>query len=89
MKKYKVAVTEIRRRVVLVEGKSEEQAYQRAFDAWYNGEINLEVEDYQGTEIYVVGEMDGSEDEKHLERIDSKDEHSEEIEVDKDGKHPF
>ena len=78
MKKYKVAVTEIRRRVVLVEGKSEEQAYQRAFDAWYNGEINLVVEDYQGTEFYVVGEADSSDAEKYLERIDSKDDEEKE-----------
>ena len=78
MKKYKVAVTEILRRVVLVEAENEDQAYQRTSDAWYNGEINLVAEDYQGTEFYVVGEADGSDAEKYLKRIDSKDDEEKE-----------
>ena len=81
MKKYKVAVTELLRRVILVEAADEEQARQRASDAWHNSEVILSAEDFEGAEFYVVGEADGSEGEKNLERIDSK----EESEVDKDG----
>ena len=81
MKKYKVAVTELLRRVILVEAADEEQARQRASDAWHNSEVILSAEDFEGAEFYVVGEADGSVGEKNLERIDSK----EESEVDKDG----
>ena len=81
MKKYKVAVTELLRRVILVEAADEEQARQRASDAWHNSEVILSAEDFEGAEFYVVGEADGSVGEKNLERIDSK----EESEVDTDG----
>ena len=83
MKKYKVAVTEVLRRVILVEAVDEAQARQRASDAWHNSEVILSAEDFEGAEFYVVGEADGSVGEKNLERIDSK----EESEVDKDGNH--
>jgi hypothetical protein len=78
-----VAVTEVLRRVILVEAVDEAQARQRASDAWHNSEVILSAEDFEGAEFDVVGEADGSEDEKNLERIDSK----EESEVDKDGNH--
>ena len=83
MKKYKVAVTEVPRRVILVEAVDEAQARQRASDAWHNSEVILSAEDFEGAEFYVVGEANGSEGEQHLERVDSK----EESEVDKDGNH--
>jgi hypothetical protein len=67
-------VTELLRRVILVEAADEEQARQRASDAWHNSEVILSAEDFEGAEFYVVGEADGSEGEKNLERIDSKEE---------------
>ena len=87
MKKYKVAVTEVLRRVILVEAVDEAQARQRASDAWHNSEVILSAEDFEGAEFYVVGEANGSEGEKHLERVDSNDEQFAEREVGKDGNH--
>lgn len=72
-KEYKVAVTELLRRVVRVRAVNETEAHQRAMDAWHNGEITLDVDDFDGAEFHVLGETDGSESEKDLESIDSKD----------------
>lgn len=72
-KRYKVAVTEILRRTVLVEAETENEARRRAEDAWKNGEILLGDRDFEGSECYVVGETDSDESEKQLERIESKD----------------
>lgn len=67
-KRYKVAVTELLRRVVAVEAASEEEAHQRASDAWSNGEIILDGRDFEGTEFHVLGEAGGEE----LEKIERK-----------------
>ncbi len=56
MKVYRVAVTEIYRKVVSVEAHSEREAHQRAWDAWNNTEIILDMDDFEGAEMYVIGE---------------------------------
>ncbi len=60
MKVYRVAVTEIYRKVVSVEALSEREAHQRAWDAWNNTEILLDMDDFEGAEMHVLGE--GQED---------------------------
>ena len=56
MKKYRVAVTEIYRKVVSVEALTERNAHQRAWDAWNNTEIILDIDDFDGAEMHVLGE---------------------------------
>ena len=70
-KKYKVAVTELLRKIVVVEAKNEAEAHQRVSDAWQNGEYILDGRDFDGAEFHVLGESDGSE-EKRLEHVDGK-----------------
>ena len=70
-KTYKVAVTELFRRIVLVEASSELEAHRRVSDAWQNGEYLLDSRDFEGAEFYVLGESDG-EGEKNLSRVDAK-----------------
>ena len=82
MKKYKVAVTETLRRVLLVEAANELEARSRVSDAWRNSEIILTAEDFEGAEFYVLGESTSEEQDKQLERIESK--HS--GEADEDGR---
>ncbi|MBQ4432108.1 MAG: DpnD/PcfM family protein [Synergistaceae bacterium] len=53
---YRVAVTEIYRKVVSVEARSEREAHQRAWDAWNNTEIILSMNDFDGAEMSVLGE---------------------------------
>ena len=53
---YRVAVTEIFRKVVSVEARSEREAHQRAWDAWNNTEIILSMNDFDGAEMSVLGE---------------------------------
>ena len=53
---YRVAVTEIYRKVVSVEARSEREAHQRAWDAWNNTEIILGMNDFDGAEMSVLGE---------------------------------
>ena len=72
-KRYRVAVTELLRRTVVVEAESEREAARRAEDAWKNGEILLGDRDFEGTEYSVLGESQGDEAEKDLERIEPKD----------------
>jgi len=72
-KQFKVAVTEILRRTVMVEAESESEARRRAEDAWKNGEILLGDRDFEGTEYFVLGESQGGEAEKDLERVEAKD----------------
>ncbi len=72
-KKYKVAVTELFRKTVLVEAKSESEARRRTEDAWKNGEIILGDRDFEGIEYYVLGEAESAESEKDLEKIEAKD----------------
>ena len=54
MKIYKVAVTEIYRKVVSVEAQNEQEAHQRAWDAWNNTEIILDMNDFEGAEMHVM-----------------------------------
>ena len=56
MRKYRVAMTEIYRKVVSVEAHNEREAHQRAWDAWNNTEIILDMEDFEGAEMHVLGE---------------------------------
>ena len=70
-KKYKVAVTELLRKVVVVEAKDEAEAHQRVSDAWQNGEYVLDGRDFDGAEFHVLGESDGTE-EKRLDHVDAK-----------------
>ncbi len=72
-KRYRVAVTELLRRTVVVEAGSEHEALRRAEDAWKNGEILLGDRDFEGTEYFVLGESQGGEADKDLERIEPKD----------------
>ena len=78
-KMYKVAVTELLRKVVVVEARDEAEAHQRVSDAWQNGEYLLDGRDFDGAEFHVLGESDGTE-EKHLDHVDGKN-----VEVDQDG----
>ena len=56
MKVYRVAVTEIYRKVVSVEALSEREAHQRVWDAWNNTEIILDIDDFEGAEMHVMDE---------------------------------
>ena len=71
-KKYRVAVTELLRKVVVVEAKDEAEAHRRASDAWQNGEYILDGRDFDGAEFHVLGESDGEED-KRIEQVEGKD----------------
>ena len=53
---YRVAVTEIYRKVVSVEARSEREAHQRVWDAWNNTEIILDMNNFEGAEMSVLGE---------------------------------
>ena len=55
---YKVAITEIKRRIVAVDASTETEAKIRITDAWRNGEVMLDENDFEGFEVYVVGEAD-------------------------------
>ncbi len=70
-KVYKVAVTELLRKVVVVEAADEAEAHQRVSDAWQNGEYLLDDRDFDGAEFHVLGESDGTE-EKRLDHVDAK-----------------
>ena len=72
-KMYRVTVTEILRKTVLVEAGSSEEAHQRASDAWQNGEYLLDGKDSEGAEFHVIGEWDGEEGDKDLDWVDGKD----------------
>ena len=56
MKIYKVAITEIYRKVVSVQAQNEREAHQRIWDAWQNTEIILDENDFEGAEMSVLGE---------------------------------
>ena len=70
-KQYRVAVTELLRKVVVDEAANEAEAHQRVSDAWQNGEYLLDGKDFDGAEFHVLGESDGTED-KRLEHVDGK-----------------
>ena len=71
LKDYRVAVAEIRRRVVTVAASSEKEAHDRVMDAWKNGELILSQDDFEGVEAHVTGEWAG--DGKKYQRIEKKD----------------
>ena len=71
-KQYRVAVTELLRKVVVVEAADEAEAHQRVSDAWQNGEYLLDGKDFDGAEFHVLGESDGLEEDKRLEHVDGK-----------------
>ena len=59
---YKVVVTETYQKNIAVPAGSEEEAHQRAHDAWTNDEFRLDVEDFRGVEFYVAGEASWSDE---------------------------
>ena len=66
---YRVAVTEIFRKVVSVEARSEREAHQRAWDAWNNTEIILSMNDFDGAEMSVLGEGHETDGGKFIEGV--------------------
>ena len=58
---YKVAVTETKRRIVAVDANTETEAKTRTSDAWRTGELLLDENDFDGFEVYVMGEVDPDE----------------------------
>ena len=66
-KNYKVAVTELLRRIVVVPAASEAEAHKRASDAWQNGEMILNERDFDGAEFHVIGETDDPENYEGIE----------------------
>ena len=67
IKKYKVAVTEIYRKVVSVEALNEQEAQGKVLDAWKNTEIILDMcDDFDGVEVYTIGEGEINNDGKIL-----------------------
>ena len=69
---FRVAVTELLRKVVIVEAKDEVEAHRRVSDAWQNGEYLLDGRDFDGAEFHVLGESEGEED-KRIEYVECKD----------------
>lgn len=60
-KKFKVAVTEVLRKIVVVEATNEAEANSRVRDAYQNSEVILTAEDCDGAEFYVIGETSSAE----------------------------
>ena len=56
MKIFKVAITEVYRKVVSVQARNKNEAHQRAWDAWNNTEIILDMNDFEGAEMSVLDE---------------------------------
>lgn len=50
---YRVAVTEIYRKVVSVEARSEHEVHQQAWNAWDNTEIILGIDNFEEAEMSV------------------------------------
>ena len=61
LREYKVAVTEVYRKTITVRGTGEQDAHQRAWDGWLNGEIILTEDDFEGSEFYVMPRQDNGE----------------------------
>ena len=72
-KTYRVLITEILQKAVVIDAHSEGEARQRAEDAWKNGEYILDADSFQGVEYHVLDECSSEESEKRMERIDEKD----------------
>ena len=71
-KEYKVLITETLQKTVIVEAETETEAHKRASDAWKNAEYLLDEKNFQGVEFHVLGEVDGDDGEKDLDRIERK-----------------
>ena len=71
-KEYKVLITETLQKTVIVEAGSEAEAHTRVSDAWKNAEYILDADNFQGVEFHVLGEADGDDSEKDLDRIERK-----------------
>ena len=71
-KEYKVLITETLQKTVIVEAGSEAEAHTRVSDAWKNAEYILDSDSFQGVEFHVLGEADGDDGEKNLDRIERK-----------------
>ena len=71
-KEYKVLITETLQKTVIVEAETETEANKRASDAWKNAEYLLDEKNFQGVEFHVLGEADGDDGEKDLDRIERK-----------------
>ena len=71
-KEYKVLITETLQKTVIVEAETETEAHKRASDAWKNAEYLLDEKNFQGVEFHVLGEADGDDGEKDLDRIEGK-----------------
>ena len=71
-KEYKVLITETLQKTVIVEASSEQEAHRRASDAWKNSEYILDADAFQGVEFHVLGEADGDDSEKDIDRIERK-----------------
>ena len=71
-KEYKVLITETLQKTVIVEAGSEAEAHTRVSDAWKNAEYILNEDNFQGVEFHVLGEADGDDGEKNLDRIERK-----------------
>ena len=71
-KEYKVLITETLQKTVIVEAETETEAHKRASDAWKNAEYLLDEKNFQGVEFHVLGEADGDDGEKNLDRIERK-----------------
>ena len=67
-KKYRVLITETLQKAVVVEAASEQEAHQRAEDAWQNAEVILGDRDFAGAEFHVTGEADTEEGLEELDR---------------------
>ena len=71
-KEYKVLITETLQKTVIVEAETEAEAHTRVSDAWKNAEYILDSDNFQGVEFHVLGEADGDDGEKNLDRIERK-----------------
>ena len=71
-KEYKVLITETLQKTVIVEAETETEAHKRASDAWKNAEYLLDEKNFRGVEFHVLGEADGDDGEKDLDRIERK-----------------
>lgn len=55
--KYKVKIIETLSRIVEVEAENKDEAWEKVDAQWDASEIVLDAEDFDGHEIYVLGEV--------------------------------
>ena len=58
--KYRVAITETRRKIVEVEARTAREAHIRARDAYNNTEIVLDDTNLEGAEYHVLGDEENT-----------------------------